>query len=268
MSNQSIFSTLGKLLAFAIIAAGLFSFGCGRSTDRPVEQTAEQIYEIDSTGIFGLRNSAGSVRIQGSDDASMKLKTTKKAWSAEQLDAIAARVSVQTKSVSIETSFPPQKTWRFSDRSGSVDYTIILPRGLKIARLELGNGDASIEGMRGDVRADVVNGVLAARNCFGDVRLSVAHGGLDLFYERWEKRLSTEAKIISGNARVFLPRTASFHLLAETANGTVSNRFGELRERKVERATRVNMSIGPEPHPEITLRATNGDIEIAAAQPE
>lgn len=266
MSNQSIFSTLGELLVFAVIASGLFSAGCGRSTDRPVEQTVEQTYEVDSTGIFGLRNSAGSVRIQGSDGASMKLKTIKKAWSAEQLNGIAVRVAVQTKSVSIETSFPPQKTWRFSDRSGSVDYEIILPRTLKIARLELGNGDVSIEGMRGDVRADVVNGMLAARNCFGNVQLSVAQGGLDLFYERWAQRFTVDAKIISGNARVSLPGTASFHLLAETPNGNVSNRFRESEGRKAERATRVNMSIGSEPRPEIILRATNGDIEIAAAK--
>lgn len=268
MSNQSIFSTRGKLLAFAIIASGLFSTGCGRSTDRPVEQTVEQTYEIDSTGIFGLRNSAGAVRIQGSDDASMSmtLKTIKKAWSAKQLTGIAVRVSVQTKSVSIETSFPAQKTWRFSDRSGSVDYAIILPRALKIARLEMGNGDVLIEGMRGDVRADVVNGVLAARNCFGNIQLSVAQGGLDLFYERWAQRFTVDAKIISGNARVFLPGTASFHLLAETPNGNVSNRFRESEGRKAERATRVNMSIGSEPRPEITLRATNGDIEIAPAK--
>ncbi len=130
----------------------------------------------------------------------------------------------------------------------------------------MGNGNVSIEGMRGDVRADVVNGVLAARNCFGNVQLSVAQGGLDLSYERWEKRFTADAKIISGNARVFLPRTASFHLLAETPNGNVSNRFGESEGRKAEKATRVNMSIGSEPRPEITLRATNGDIEIAAAK--
>lgn len=268
MSDQSTFPPSGKLLVFAAIASGLFSAGCGKSIDRPVEQTVEQTCEIDATGIFGLRNSAGSVRIQGSEDASMsmKLKTIKKAWSAEQLNGIAVRVAVQTKSVSIETSFPPQKTWRFSNRAGSVDYEITIPRTLKIARLEMGNGDVLIEGMRGDVRADVVNGVLAARNCFGNVQLSVAQGSLDLFYENWEKRLTADAKIISGNARIFLPRTASFHLLAETPNGNVFNRFGESEGRRAEKGTRVNMSIGSEPRPEITLRATNGDIEIAAAK--
>ena len=92
-----------------VIASSLLSFGCGKSTDRAVEQTAEQTYEIDPEGAFSLRNAAGSVRILGSDDAGMKIKTTKKAWNAEQLNAIAARVSVQSKSVSIETSFPPQE---------------------------------------------------------------------------------------------------------------------------------------------------------------
>jgi hypothetical protein len=250
-----------------VIALGLLSFGCGKSADRAVEQTAEQTYEIDPESAFSLRNAAGSVRILGSDDAGMKIKTTKKAWSAEQLAAIAPRVSVQSKSVSIETSFPPQKTWRFHHLSGSVDYVISLPRTVKISRLELENGGIVIDGIRGDVRADLVNGELVARNCFGSVQLSVANGGLELAYEKWQQRpFGVEARIIGGHARVFLPRAASFHLLAETANGNVSNHFARPEEQDSRKATRVNMSIGPEPRPEINLRVTKGDIEIAAAK--
>lgn len=241
--------------------------GCGSSIDKAMEQTSEQTYEVDATGTFSLRNAAGAVRISGSDGANMKVTTTRKAWNPEQLNAIAARVSVQTNSVSIETSFPPQKTWRFSHRSGSVDYAVTLPRTIKISRLEVGNGDVLIEGMRGDVRADLVNGGLVARNCFGAVQLSVANGGLDLVYEKWQQRpFAVDSRIIAGNARVFLPRAASFHLLAETANGNVSNHFARPEEQDSRRATRVNMSIGPGPRPEITIRATNGDIEIAAAK--
>lgn len=256
-----------RALAFLVLVSGLFPIGCGSSTDKAVEQTAEQTYEVDAAGTFSLRNAAGAVRISGSDGASMKVTTTRKAWNSEQLNAIAARVSVQTNAVSIETSFPPQKTWRFSHRSGSVDYAVTLPRTIKISRLEVGNGDVLIEGMRGDVRADLVNGGLIARNCFGAVQLSVANGGLDLVYEKWQQRpFTVDARIIAGNARVFLPRAASFHLLAETANGNVSNHFARPEEQDSRRATRVNMSIGPEPRPEITIRATNGDIEIAAAK--
>ena len=250
-----------------MIAFGLLSSGCGKSTDRALEQTAEQTYEIDPEGALSFRNAAGSLRLLGSDDAGMKIKTTKKAWNAEQLAAIAPRVSVQSKSVSIETSFPPQKTWRFHHLSGSVDYVISLPRTVKISRLDLENGGILVEGMRGDVRADLVNGELVARNCFGNVQLSVANGGLDISYEKWQQRpFVVEARIIGGNARIFLPRAASFHLLAETAKGNVSNHFARPEEQDSRKASKVNMTIGPEPRPEINLRVTNGDIEIAAAK--
>lgn len=256
-----------RVVTLVAAASSLLSIGCGSSIDKEVEQTTEQTYEVDSTGTFGLRNAAGAIRIQGSDDEDMKVRTTKKAWNTAQLNGIAVRVLVQTKAVSIETSFPPEKTWRFSHRSGSVDYAITLPRSIKITRLELGNGEVLIEGMRGDARADLVNGKLVARNCFGDVQLSVANGALDLFYERWQQRpFAVDSRIIAGNARVFLPRAASFHLLAETANGNVSNHFARPEEQDSRKATRVNMSIGPELRPEINLRATNGDIEIAATK--
>ncbi len=260
-------STLSHGRTLLVIAASLLWFGCGKTNEQAVEQTTEQTYEVDPEGAFSLRNAAGSVRILGSDDAGMKIKTTRKAWSEEQLNGIAARVSVQSKSVSIETSFPPQKTWRFHHRSGSVDYIVTLPRTVKISRLDLENGSIRIEGMRGDVRADLVNGELEARNCFGNVQLSVANGGLELSYEKWQQRpFAVEARIIGGNARVFLPRTASFHLLAETAKGNVSNHFARPEEQDSHKATRVNMSFGPEPRPEINVRVTNGDIEIAAAK--
>jgi len=264
MFGQSTFSRGGTLL---VIAASLLSFGCSKTVEQAVEQTAEQSYQIDPNGAFSFRNATGSVRIVGSDETGMKVKTTKKAWSAEQLNGITARVSVQSQSVSIETSFPPQKTWRFHHRSGSVDYVITLPRTVKVSRLDLENGGVSIEEMRGDVHADLVNGELVARNCFGNVQLSVANGGLDLSYEKWQQRpFAVEARIIGGNARIFLPRAASFHLLAETAHGNVSNHFARLEEQDSRKATRVNMSIGPEPRPEINLHVTNGDIEIAAAK--
>jgi hypothetical protein len=264
MFGQSSFSRGGILL---VIAASLLSAGCGKTADRAVEQTAEQTYEIDPDGAFSFRNAAGSLRILGSDDPGVKVTITKKAWNAEQLNAIAARVSAQPKTISIETSFPPQKTWRFSHRSGSVDYVITLPRTVKISRLDLENGNIRIEGMRGDLRADLVNGELVARNCFGNIQLSVANGALDLSYEKWQQRpFAVEARIIGGNARIFLPRAASFHLLAETAHGNVSNHFARPEERDSRKATRVNMSIGPEPRPEINLHVTNGDIEIAAAK--
>jgi DUF4097 and DUF4098 domain-containing protein YvlB len=282
MSGRSAFSISAAALAFGqhrggqrrasailVAAFSFFSLGCGSSLDRAVEEATEQTYPIDPAGTLSIRNPLGSVRISGSDDSEMKLKAIKKAWSAGQLNEIAVKVSAQSRSISVETSFPHQKTWGFSNRSGGVDYAISVPRTIRISRLEVGNGDVLIEGMRGDVRANLVNGALAARSCFGNTELSVANGSLDLFYEKWEqRRFSVEARIISGNARVFLSRKASFHLVAETVNGNVANHLADTGEGHSRRATKLNMSVGAEISFDIIIRATDGNIEIAPAKAE
>jgi hypothetical protein len=123
--------------------------------------------------------------------------------------------------------------------------------------------------MRGDMHANIVNGALAARNCFGDAEFSVANGGLDLFYEKWEqRRFSVDARIIIGRVRAFLPRQASFHVVAETLNGNVTNTLADTGGRHPRRGTKVNMSVGEENGSDIVIRATDGNIEIAPANAE
>lgn len=118
-------------------------------------------------------------------------------------------------------------------------------------------------------RLYLVNGALAARNCFGNAQISVAQGGLDLFYERWQsKKFSVDAKIISGNARAFLPGQASFHMQAEALNGHVANRLADAGEAKPSRATKVSLFVGAEDSSDIIIRATNGNIDIAPAKVE
>jgi hypothetical protein len=252
--------------AILLISAGLLVSGCGSSVEKAIEETTEQTQAIDPVGTLSIRNSLGSVRIHGSEGSEMKLSAVKRAWSANQLKGIALTVSGQSNALSIETTFPPRKSQAFSSHTGSVDLAITLPRTAKIARLEIGNGDVLIEDMRGDFRANLVNGALAARNCFGNAQISVAQGGLDLFYEKWQpQRFSVEATIISGNARAFLPGQASFHLQAEAVNGHVANGL-DPAEARSSRATKVKLLVGAEDSSDIRIRAINGNIEIAPAK--
>jgi hypothetical protein len=257
---------IARLLALSCCC---LSVGCGSSVEKAIEETTEQTKPIDPSGTLSIRNSLGSVRIYGSEGSEMKLSAVKRAWSPNQLKGIALTVSGQANALSIETTFPPRKSQPFSSHAGSVDLAITLPRTAKIARLEIGNGDVLIEDMRGDIRANLVNGALAARNCFGNAQISVAQGGLDLFYEKWQpKRFSVDAKIISGNARAFLPGQASFHVQAEAINGHIDNRLADSGDAKSNRATKVKLSVGAEDSPDIMIRASNGNIEIAPAKAE
>src|ERR1700732_1050808 len=172
----------GSPLRFLLPLCALLS-GCGESVEQPLEQVSEKSYAVDRDTNFNIKNGDGSIRIYGSDKPEMKVQAIKKAYSGERLNKIAINISVRPRSVSIETHFPPKQTWGFSDRSGTVDYIIVVPKTAKISHLELANGEVLIDSMGGeDVHANLTNGRLFAHNCFGDLHLAVISGGLDLIY--------------------------------------------------------------------------------------
>src|SRR6185437_14050098 len=96
-------------------------------------------------------------------------------------------VKATQNSVTITTTFPPRKN-ALSDRSGTVDYIIIVPQTARIADLRLTNGELLVEGLRGggSATAHLVNGWLAGHNCFGDLNLTVETGRLDVAFDWWE----------------------------------------------------------------------------------
>ncbi len=257
----------GRSLRLVALLCALLS-GCGESIEQPLEQTSEKMYAVDPAVNFSIRNRDGSIRIYGSAKPEMRVQTIKKAYSTDRLNKIAVDISVQPDSVSIETNFPPMPRWGLFDRSGTVDYIIIVPETSKITRVELINGEVSIDGIRGgNVNATLTNGRLYEHDCFGDLRLTVNNGGLDLGYDWWEQRsFSVDAKIARGNARAFIPGDASFHLIAESLNGKVASDFTDQKQRNGQ-VTKIDTVIGTDPGPDVKIRATEGNIKIVEVNP-
>ncbi|HAF04353.1 MAG TPA: hypothetical protein DCG89_11215 [Spartobacteria bacterium] len=258
---------IGRSLRLVPLLCALLS-GCGESIEQPLEQVTEKDYVVDPAANFSIRNRDGSIRIYGSDKPEMTVQAIKKAYSADRLNKIAVNISVQPHSVSIETNFPPMPRWGLFDRSGTVDYIIIVPETSKITRVELINGEVSIDGIRGgNVDASLTTGRLYGHNCFGDLRLAVNNGGLDLGYDWWEQRsFSVDAKIARGNARAFIPGDASFHLVAESLNGKVASDFTEQKQRNGQ-LTKIDTLIGTNPGPDVKIHAMEGNIKIVEVNP-
>src|SRR5205085_8105009 len=114
-----------------------------------LEDVVERRFPLDPSGTFSLRAIDGTVEIFGSDSREVKIVATKKAFSLERLNAIVIRVDARPDAVNIETTPPPTPRHRFSDRSGTVEYTINIPQTARITRVELPNGELVIDGMRG-----------------------------------------------------------------------------------------------------------------------
>src|SRR5206468_12531943 len=81
--------------------------------------------------------------------------------------------------------------------------------------------------MRGSrTRARLGEGHMFTRNCFTNLDLAVRRGNLIVSYDWWEEsRFSAEANVAEGNAWIYLPGAAVFHLLAKAAQGKIGNVF-------------------------------------------
>jgi hypothetical protein len=266
--RSAVINRRGVRLIFAALLPALA--GCGSSaTERALEETFEQVYAIEPTANVTVTNSDGAIFVYGSNVNEMRLEAVKRAYTRERLKQIAVNVFVQPGSVSIETSFPKKQRWGFSDRSGTVDYTIVLPATASLSRLELGDGEVLVDGMRGQsVQARMGNGRMFAHNCFSNVALTVDRGTLTLAYDWWEpERFSVQANITRGNAWAFLPSDAAGHLIAETGDGQITNDFAESAERGTKEIAKIDMFIRDGSETAITMRAREGNIKIVEANP-
>ena len=251
-------TALVVLLAFALC-------GCGVGEDRTVEDVSEQTYPLDRDATFRIKNLDGSIRIYGSDTSQMIVQTIKKAYSAQRLKEIVARISVEPGLAQIDTIYPPlPRRWSLADRSGTVDYIIVIPQTCRLASVELANGEILIEGMRGPgVNARLNSGRLVGHNCFGDLNLAVVTGNLDLFFEWWEEEKSSVlGEVVNGNIFATLPDDSSFTLDAKTVNGQIGSDYGERDESASEPIRHLQTAFGPDVRSDIKIHTTNGNIKI------
>ena len=243
--------------------------GCGSAADRALEETFEQTYTIEPTANITVINGDGAVLVYGSNTNEMQVRAVKRAYSRERLKQIAITVSVQPGSISINTNFPAKPKWVLFDRSGTVDYTIVVPATANLTRLELGGGEVLVDGMRGQrVHARLGSGRMFAHNCFSNVALTLDRGTLMLAYDWWEPgKFSIQANIARGNASAFFPADIVCHLVAETERGKIENDFEEPAGRGTKEITKIDTLIEGGGEAAVTMRMNEGNIKIVEANP-
>jgi hypothetical protein len=259
--------TFRQLVAVVLLSLS----GCGSESDRVLEETFERLYTIQPTADINIQNRDGAVFVYGSNTNEMQVHATMKAYSRMRLKQIAVDVSVQPTSVSISTQLPAQPRWALFDRSGTVDYTIVVPATANISLLRLDAGEVLVDGMRGQsVHARLGDGRMFAHNCFTDIDLALQRGNLSLTYDWWEHgTFSVQAAVARGNAWVFLPTEAAFHLVAKATHGKLASDFDNFATtgKGSAEATTIDQFVNGGGKTTIEIRAERGDINIVEANP-
>jgi hypothetical protein len=245
--------------------------GCGSGNSVVLEEVVEQVYPLEPDTNITVQNRDGAIMIYGSDARELRVQTLKKAYSRDGLSHITTEVSRTPETISVTTKFPTQPNWALSDRAGTVDYTIILPATASISALDLHAGEILLNGMRGrELHAQLGDGRISARNCFTNLDITMNRGTLTLSYGWWEKeKFSAQINIGQGNASVWLPSNAAFHLLCETKHGTIANDFNDLpvSNNPAASGTKIDQIVNGKGESTIKIRVDEGKIRIGEANP-
>jgi hypothetical protein len=245
--------------------------GCGRADNRVLEEVSEKVYTVESSANISIHNYNGAILVYGSDVNEMRVRSLKKAYSHERLNQIVIDVSAKPGAVSITAKAPPQPKWAFSDHSGTVDCTFVVPATASISALDLNAGEVLLDSMRGpEVRARLNDGRIFARNCFTNLDLTVNRGTVTLSYDWWEQeQFSAQAKLAVGNAWVFLPSDSAFHLLADAKHGKIANDFNNLpvSANSSAKGMKIDQIVNGGGSTTINVRVEKGNIKIAEANP-
>jgi hypothetical protein len=256
-----------RRITFSLLA-GLFISGCGPAKPA-LEQTFERTYSVEPTTSVRIVNGDGSIRLYGAVATELRVEAIKRAYVQERLDKIDIKVSVQPGVVLITTEFPPKPKWGLSDRSGTVDYVIVVPQTAKLEQVELATGEMLIEGMRGEqAQIRLGTGRMFLHNCFGNVHADIQTGPLALIYDWWEpEKFSVQANIVSGGAWAAIPGDASFRLRGRTQTGKIGSDFTTPEQRSGQDVRRIDQVIGPEPAATFAIDVADGNIRIFKAYP-
>lgn len=244
---------------------------CGSANTRVLEEVSEKVYAVEPNANISIQNRDGAVLVYGSNVNEVRVRSLKKAYSHERLNQFGIDVSTKPGTVSITAKVPPQPKWAFSDQSGTVECTIVVPATASISALDLNAGEVFLDSMRGrEVHARLGDGRIFIRNCFTNLDLTTNRGTLTLSYDWWQQeKFSAQINVGQGNAWVWLPGDARFHVLARAARGKIASDFNNLPVSANSSAVgmKIDQIVNGGGSATINVRVEKGNIKIAEANP-
>jgi hypothetical protein len=106
---------------------------------------------------FRLDNVNGDVEIKAWDNNKIKVKAVITAKNQDARDRITIEMTENDRGVSVETHYKKSSGWG-NNHSGTVEYTVMVPRQTRLSSIDLVNGSLDIEGVQGEMNLDLVNG--------------------------------------------------------------------------------------------------------------
>ena len=217
-------AALGTLCAlFALALAAHASDHEGKLTEE-----FHQTYNIAADGRVELDNINGAVHISSWDRNEVKVDAVKYADTQERLSEAKIEVNASSNHISIKTKYPEHdNTWNWGSHNNpaSVEYTLTVPRKVRLDEINLINGSLDLAGVSGEVQASCINGRLEARDLAGRTKLSTINGKLHASFAQLAGQ-SVELSSVNGSVDLTIPSDSNAEIEASTVSGGINNDFG------------------------------------------
>jgi DUF4097 and DUF4098 domain-containing protein YvlB len=245
--------SLGTLCAFLLLALSAHA--------SPAEENREefhQTYTLSANGRLDLSNVNGDVHITAWDNNEVKVDAVKHSNDADRVRDTRIVVNANPDSISIETKYE-RSGWFGNNSPATVDYTIQVPRGAHVDKVNLVNGSIVINGVTGGVRASSVNGSVTADKIGGNIELKTVNSDVRAIV--LNPASSIELHSVNGPVSVTIPSDAKADINASTVNGGIDNDFG-LYVKKGPYVGRKLMGRLGSGGTRVELKTVNGGISI------
>jgi hypothetical protein len=186
MSNRNVLKTNGIAIA-TLLFVGLALTACivvasdGRMDFRPgrdYKENFQKSFPLGPDGRFSIRNVNGYVHVSTWDKAEVEIKAEKIAKrNEEDLQKVKIETEARTGFVGVETVYP--KTSIFRNIRVEVNYEIKVPEGMTLDEVRSTNGDVTLNGRYGTVKAGTTNGDILVSGAAGRADLSTTNGDID-----------------------------------------------------------------------------------------
>lgn len=250
--SRVVFFAIGALVALAPALT---------ATADDFKEEFHQTYALSAQGTFGIGNINGDVRIAGWDRNEVKVDAVKTADSKERLDQLKIEVAASSDRVTIKTKYPENRgSWGKNHRA-AVEYIITIPYSARVDEVELVNGNLTIEGIQGAVKANTVNGRISSMKLGGAVELSTVNGRIEASLGKAEPSKTVKLETVNGAVQLALPANSAASIKASTVNGNITNEFSlpMVKGRFVGRSLEGQIGSGGA---DVHINTVNGRISI------
>jgi len=215
------------------------------------------LYTMHQDARVTIQNFYGNVTITAWDRDAVLVEAIKHSTDPRHLDDARIVVEPTADSLSIRTQYAGSD----AEHPTSVEYRITVPRRIHLDNVVLTNGQLSLDGISGPVKASAVNGNIHALKLGGQTELSTINGRVEANFSRTSPANSISLSSVNGAIDLTIPSGSGANLDAQNRSGGIASNMGH--ECRTEAGHRLTVKGAG---PRIRLHNVNGGILIRSIE--